>query len=283
MIVEMNGICSEAPRRRAGSINHQIVTSINSAIHKPNLTSYIENGCVSLARSLSKYVQSRIPEEELIHNKIYTQEELNFKIDFLCDKFLEKYKIDYEICCNVEKLRNFGHDLASFVEEYDIRPGVQANGYRSILQLGLLLIEYGIKTFNDCKDKSNLSNSQFFKDYKLLVGNYVSAIKYVERMRDESNNNLDDQKEFKPDVASSTELAVDLTYDYLKSDKSREVHFSSHNFLVPNSLVKFGIELSIFVSSLIHSGGLISTIRCLLSKEYRRKVLTQVSRTDFGN
>ena len=216
---------------------------------------------------------------KLLVNKIYTQDQLRMKVDGVCDEAMQLFSFDPDLCHHIDTLRNYGHEMISFMHEYDINPNIQANGYRSLLQAGIDLMKYGIKTYKDTNYNNNIVDSPFIRDFKKLIANFVAGIKYVKRLREESiklGTMRDVENNIYHDLASSPELLVDFFYDYINSDEARQIYFSRHSFLGMSPFMKFAMSSSFVFTSLRHSTDLISSFRCLFDSEYRRKIMTQV-------
>lgn len=80
----------------------------------------------------------------LVVNKPFSPTHFSQQLNVLQLELLRKHVANHQLTADIAKLIRFGRQLLSCVGDYDFK-GVHANGYRSVLKLGLKLLQYGAK------------------------------------------------------------------------------------------------------------------------------------------
>lgn len=199
-----------------------------------------------------------------IINVIRTPEENVRRIDEVFSSAMDVFGNNLVIVDAISKLRDFAHEMTSWLHEYDYSPTVQGNGFRSILEAGLKLIQFGVKTTPKTKE--------FVKDFEKMTINFANGINYVIRLRSESNNN-------NGSLELSKQTLIDFFLDYIDADEQLEVLFTNCGMweldLGTQKIYKAIYNWKAFRNS----SNLSDSFKTLVNDDYRRKSLVKLSKT----
>lgn len=177
-------------------------------------------------------------------------------------KCVETFKDYPDLLEYMRELADYGKEIASFAHEYDFSEDIQGNGYRSMIDSGLLLFKYGCTHYRE-------GDEDFIKDYISLVRNFRNGIKYVKRLREDTKENHQ--------LESGLEILVDTFWEYASALKEREVNYSMVGTFAMGDLMSKILNFGFIFQSMSKTDSLASSIKCLYDHDHRRKVMVEAS------
>ena len=199
----------------------------------------------------------------LIVNRILSASEDVTRIESLYSTAIGIFHHDNDLISDLTTLKNFGLELVSYCHEYDVHPSIQANGFRGILEMGISLFKFGIKSFRyyDSDPPGVLLAESEFQDFKRVVRNFRLGVPYVKKMRSVSKKSHS--------VQLPADLMIDFLHDYMESDESREMIFTKAGNFDFGFTIAAVVTFDFAVKVLPKTPGLINKVRCLFSRKFR--------------
>ncbi|KAI1303603.1 Hormone-sensitive lipase [Halotydeus destructor] len=170
-----------------------------------------------------------------------------------------KYEDNSLIRARVGVLLDFGLEVASYVHEYDFR-GVEANGYRSLIRLTLLLLKHGLTIDRTLEET-----------FQRLLELFVDGIPHVRQLREDSLRAT--EVDGKPLLTSSdVKYSSDFLTKFVTMDISKlELFFGPMcNFSCD--------ENTIYLNYLLWTkpGGMFDFLRAMMNSSKRSHILAEL-------
>ena len=112
--------------------------------------------------------------KRLSHEQEDKNQECIHKLDFMQYRLCIKFKGCYDVLGNITDIVDYAKGMLTWVHEYDSKPTLPANGYRSLIRLAINMMKAGLSV-DDCHE------SEYFKIMKI----FKQAIKLIQNLRDE--------------------------------------------------------------------------------------------------
>lgn len=172
--------------------------------------------------------------------------QLNEKINRLYLELEIIFKNDEQIKKCLKELVDYGKELSSFAPDYDCRPDNPANGYRTLLDMGIKLLEYGIK--NGPSDQ-----------YNDLLTKFSAGINHIKSIREAKSDSQD--------------LIIELFLKYVNREDVMGIRFMNIGQFYYSTRVSFTLRLLNLLISVYCADSMISGFKNLFSSDNRKKTL----------
>jgi len=195
----------------------------------------------------------------VVVNRTSTREEEAARIDKYYEEGWDIFKGYPSILHCLQALQEYGHEMLNYVEEFDVVPGIQANGFRSILSMGIGLVSFGVKEVK----KGSLD----LDDFNGVLQNYKNAIPYIERMRKEA------QERKSLDLSAGT--AADFLVDYMFSLDVLKHFFTKTGCYDLGPVGSWGTEFLLGMRARSVAPSFLAYLRVFFDKGYRKDLIAK--------
>lgn len=195
----------------------------------------------------------------VVVNRTSTKEEEAVRIDKYYEEAWEIFKGYPSILDSLQILKTYGHEMLNYVEEFDVVPGIQANGFRSILSMGIGLVSFGVKEAK----KGSLD----LDDFIAVLQNYKNAIPYIERVRKEAQE--------RKSLELSAETMADYVVDYMFSLDVLKYFFTKTGCYDLGPVGSWGAEFLLSMRARSVAPSFLAYLRVSFDKGYRKDLIAK--------
>ena len=180
----------------------------------------------------------------------------------------------------IHQVVSYGQEMNSYVHEYDYK-NVHANGFRSILAVGMKILQHGIKNYKEIKDQNNNPvYSEFNEEFETMLDNLIVGIHYIKRMRKVSVENSDNERE-RIHTVPNIDLVIEMGMRYFNCDAKSMKPLLNHFKLLAFTAMGQRLGSSILFSYILSSAPLLDVIKSFFSnKAYLNALDYKIRRLD---
>lgn len=175
----------------------------------------------------------------------------------------ERFAYHGDLIAAIRTLADFGEEIIAFAHQYDFRD-VQANGYRSLFDLGCKLFERGLElteTDNDLRVVSDLSRAAV----QLAAG-----VEFIRKLRSDTKHaaaSCVDQR--CPLQTPDDRLGVDCFFKFIANHDSEPFYGKLVDFTAKNKVARNTTRLSVQFITSIWQNSLVNATRCWTDEKFR--------------
>lgn len=137
------------------------------------------------------------------------KQECVHKLDLLFYRLCIKYNGRHDILSDLTNILDYAKDMLEWVHEYDYKPSIPANGYRSMIRLTINMLKSGLASGDQDSDNEYIKLVKIFKDAIFLIQSLRSES--IEQSKIEILNDDDSAPDAKPVLYSTPiNMTVDL-------------------------------------------------------------------------
>lgn len=194
-----------------------------------------------------------------------TESELRERLLTLRERANVRFAYHRDILQDLLELLDFGEQIVAFAHQYDFRD-VQANGFRSLLNLGFKLLEFGLSKTDDG------DNITFLKEFARAVASFKAGLKHLQEYRCKTLATLD--KEGRCDNQSPDEFFMSRCFDSFLSNADNEAFYGQlWDFSIANADERKVVSVFRFLGCFFSSASLSEAVvagrsRTLTAKAY---------------
>ena len=166
----------------------------------------------------------------------------------------------------IHQVISYGHEINSYAHEYDFK-NVHANGFRSLLAVGIKILQHGIKNYKNSKDcNNNPTPNEFNEEFETMLDNLIVGIYYVKKMR-QTSIEFSENEEEKIHTVPNVDLVIEVGMRYFNCDrKSMKPLLNNFKLIAFNAMGQW-LGSSILSSYVFLSTPAADAMKCLFSKE----------------
>lgn len=189
-------------------------------------------------------------------NRLLNTSEIIDKINRLHVELEAVYQDDDQIKKCLGELADYGKEIASFAYEYDCRPDIPVNGYRSLLDMGIKLFEYGIRHGHS-------------EEFSHLLTKLHSGISHVKSFREASRN---------PSRIRSEDMLIGFFINYISSDDIIEYQVTRVGQFFLSPFTCFVLRFTFGLLSIMMADTMFLGFKNIFSTKSRKKTLVALLR-----
>lgn len=201
-------------------------------------------------------------------NVVESTEEQRIRLATIKDRIKTTFAYSPKLCQQLTELVEFGEEIVEFQHEYDFE-NVQGNGYRSLLRLGIKLVEFGLSKFENCE-----TSSTFVRDFSNLVQKFLSGAEVVRTLRDATKDSGSPGS--RPLQTPDEYFGAKMFFEYLKSSGNEVFYGQLCDFSHETNFMRKGSRFFITLATIFASTNISEAIRIYKDVEYRSRVYGQM-------